>query len=93
MYVYVYIYIYILYTHTNTHIYTYICIYIYIYISINNQQDATWQRNLLFHLFIKSSTCFERHVAHHQELQLYLQSLVYIRVWGPPVVKSEWELA
>jgi len=23
-------------------------------LSINNQQDATWKRNLLFHLFIKS---------------------------------------
>ena len=31
---------------------------------------------------LKSSTCFERYVAHHQELQLYLE---------PPVVKSEWE--
>jgi len=41
-------------------------------------------------LFIKSSTCFERYVAHHQELQLYLQPLVYIRVWWPPVVKPEW---
>ena len=40
---------------------------------------------------LKSSTCFERYVAHHQELQLYLQPVVYIRVWWPPVVKSEWE--
>jgi len=65
---------------------------IVVQLSINNQQDATWQRNLLFHLFIKSSTCFEHYVAHHQELQLYLQPLVYIRVWWPAVVKSEWEL-
>ena len=42
--------------------------------------------------FIKSSTCFERYVAHHQEPQLYLQALVYIRMWWPPVVRSEWEL-
>jgi len=41
-------------------------------------------------LFIKSSTCFERYVAHHQELQLYLQPLVYIRVWFPPVVQSDY---
>jgi len=31
--------------------------------------------------FIKSSTCFERYVAHHQEPQLYLLPLVYIRMW------------
>ena len=53
---------------------------IVVQLSINNQQNATWQRNSLFHLFIKSSICFERYVAHHQELQLYLQPLVYIRV-------------
>ena len=41
---------------------------------------------------VKDSTCFERCTAHHHELQLYLQPLVYIRVWWPPVVKSEWEL-
>ena len=42
--------------------------------------------------YINSSTCFERYVAHHQEPQLYLQLLVYIRLWRPPVVPSEWEL-
>jgi hypothetical protein len=26
-------------------------------------------------------------------LKLYLQPLVYIRMWSPAVVKSEWELA
>jgi hypothetical protein len=29
--------------------------------------------------FIEGSTCFERHTAHHRELWLYLQPLVYIR--------------
>ena len=43
--------------------------------------------------YISSSTCFERYVAHHQEPQLYLQLLLYIRLWRPPVVLSEWELA
>ena len=43
--------------------------------------------------YINSSTCFERYVAHHQAPQLYLQLLVYIRLWRPPVVPSEWELA
>ena len=42
--------------------------------------------------YINSLTGFERYVAHHQEPQLYLQLLVYIRLWGPPVVPSEWEL-
>ena len=46
---------------------------------------------LLFH-----STLIVQHVssvvAHHQEPQLYLQLLVYIRLWRPPVVPSEWEL-
>ena len=31
--------------------------------------------------FVEGSTCFERYAAHHQELQLYLQPLVYIRMW------------
>ena len=39
--------------------------------------------------YINSSTCFERYVAHHQEPQLYLQLLVYIRLWRPPVVPSD----
>ena len=43
-------------------------------------------------LYIKSSTCFERYVAHHQEPQMYLQPLVYIRMWWPPVVKSKFPL-
>jgi hypothetical protein len=30
--------------------------------------------------FIEGSTCFERHTSHHQELQLYLEPLVYIRM-------------
>ena len=30
-------------------------------------------------------------VTHHQEPQLYLRLLVYIRLWRPPVVPSEWE--
>ena len=38
--------------------------------------------------YINSSTCFERYVAHHQEPQLYLQLLIYIRLWRPPVVLS-----
>jgi hypothetical protein len=42
--------------------------------------------------FTKGSTCFERHTAHHQELQLYLHPLVYIRMWWPAVVKSEFPL-
>ena len=42
--------------------------------------------------YIKSSTCFERYVAHHQEPELYYQPLVYIRMWRPAVAKSEWEL-
>jgi hypothetical protein len=42
---------------------------------------------------IKGLTCFERYAAHHQELQLYLQPLVYIRLWRPAVVRSEWELS
>ena len=50
-------------------------------------------REFIIPPYINSSTCFERYVAHHQELQLYLQLLVYIRLWGPPVVPSEWELA
>ena len=36
--------------------------------------------------YIKSSTCVERYVAHHQEPQLYLKPLVYIRMWWSPVV-------
>jgi len=35
----------------------------------------------LDYTFIEGSTCFERHTAHHQELQLYLQPLVYIHMW------------
>ena len=35
---------------------------------------------------------FREVAAHHQELQLYLQLLVYISVCWPPVVQSEWEL-
>jgi hypothetical protein len=42
--------------------------------------------------FIKGSTCFEQYAAHHQELQLYLQPLVYMCMWWPAVVKTEWEL-
>ena len=41
--------------------------------------------------YINCSTCFERCVAHHQEPQLYLQVLVYIRLWRPPLVPSEWQ--
>jgi len=45
---------------------------------------------LLFH-----STLIVQHVlsvvTHHQEPQLYLQLLVYIRLWRPPVVLSEWD--
>jgi len=47
---------------------------------------------LIIPQYINSSTCFERYVAHHQEPQLYLQLLVYIRLWGPRVVPSEWEI-
>jgi len=36
---------------------------------------------------IESSTCFERHTAHHQEL--YLQPLVYVPMWWPAVVKAD----
>jgi hypothetical protein len=42
--------------------------------------------------FVEGSTCFERHTAHHQELQLYLQPLVYTSMRWLTVVKSEWEL-
>jgi hypothetical protein len=41
---------------------------------------------------MEGSICFEWYTAHHQELQLYLQPLAYIRMWWPAVVKSECEL-
>jgi hypothetical protein len=59
------------------------------------QEKWPTRRNLVIQFiippFIKGSTCFERHTAHHEELELYLQPLVYIRMWWPAVVKSEWE--
>ena len=44
-------------------------------------------------MFIKCSTCFEQHTAHHQELKNCNCSLwLYIRLWLPAAVKDEWEL-
>ena len=44
-------------------------------------------------MFIKCSTCFERHTTHHQELRNCNCSLwFYIRLWLPAAVKVEWEL-
>ena len=50
------------------------------------------EREFIIPPYINSSTSFKRYVAHHQEPQLYLQLLVYIRLRRPPVVPSEWEL-
>jgi hypothetical protein len=36
---------------------------------------------LIIPKFIEGSACFERHTALHQELQFYLQPLVYIPMW------------
>jgi len=57
--------------------------------SRNNQQDATLQQNLLFHRSLKA-----QHVSSGTQLiirssgELYLQPLVYIRMWWPAVNKS-----
>jgi len=40
-------------------------------------------------MFIKWSTCFERHTAHHQELKNCNYSLwFYIRLWLPAAVSG-----
>jgi len=62
-------------------------------IKINQPTRCNLVSEFIIPQFIKSSTCFERYVAHHQEPKLYLQPLVYIRMRWQPVVKSKWELS
>ena len=45
-------------------------------------------------MFLNCSTCFKRHIAHHQEIKICTCSLCfYIRFWLPVGAMPEWELS
>jgi len=46
------------------------------------QQDATMYENFYYSIFIRSSTCFERHTAHHQEPKTALAASGFSYVEG-----------